>query len=141
MKNITNIFKLYYTKTEYQKIKKAKIMIVGCGGLGSNIANMLVRSGFINIVLIDFDRVELKNINRQLFYLKDIGKSKVETLKKNLLMINPKAKIKAINKMIDEKKLEKLIKKLKPHIVVEAVDKECFKRTIFETSLKLGKLL
>lgn len=138
-RDINEIFKIYYTEKEYQMIRRAKVMIVGCGGLGSNIANMLVRSGFINIIIVDFDKVELKNLNRQQFYINDVGKLKVEVIKKRLLMINPKAKIYSVNEMIDEKKLEKLIKKFKPDIVVEAVDKEWIKRMIFETSLKLGK--
>ncbi len=141
MNSINDIFKIYYTPQQLKKLKKARIMIIGCGGLGSNIANMLIRSAFINIMLIDYDKVELKNLNRQQFYPQDIGEAKAEVLKKRLLNINPYAKIETVIDIIDEKKLKKLIKKFKPDIIVEAVDKAGFKKVIFETSLKLNKTI
>lgn len=139
--NINQIFKLYFREDELKKIQDSTIMIVGCGGLGSNIANILIRTGFMKLILIDYDVVELKNLNRQQYYPCDVGKPKVEVLKKNLLKINPKAKINAIKDMINEKKLKDIIKRFKPDIIVEAVDKEWTKMMIFETSVKLNKNL
>lgn len=67
----------------------AKIHIVGCGSVGSTIAENLVRCGIKNIVLWDFDTVEARNIVNQMFRQQDVGKSKVEALKDILCDINP----------------------------------------------------
>lgn len=60
-------------KPIYEKLKAARIGIAGLGGLGSNIAAALARSGVGKLTVADFDRVELSNINRQLYSLKHIG--------------------------------------------------------------------
>lgn len=63
-------------------LQKAKILIIGCGGLGSNVAVFLAASGVGNIELIDFDVVTVSNLHRQVFYgLNDVGKPKVSCLK------------------------------------------------------------
>ena len=67
----------------------AKIHIVGCGSVGSTIAENLARCGIKNMVLWDFDTVEAHNIVNQMFRQQDVGKSKVEALKDILCDINP----------------------------------------------------
>lgn len=67
----------------------AKIHIVGCGSVGSTIAENLARCGVKNMVLWDFDTVEAHNIVNQMFRQQDVGKSKVEALKDILCDINP----------------------------------------------------
>lgn len=67
----------------------AKIHIVGCGSVGSTIAENLARCGVKNMVLWDFDTVETHNIVNQMFRQQDVGKSKVEALKDILCDINP----------------------------------------------------
>ena len=67
----------------------AKIHIVGCGSVGSTIAENLARCGVKNMVLWDFDTVEAHNIVNQMFRQQDVGKSKVESLKDILCDINP----------------------------------------------------
>lgn len=71
------------------KLKDKKVGIAGCGGLGSNVAQMLVRSGIRKLVLADFDRVQESNLNRQFFFTKQIGAEKVYALKDNLQLISP----------------------------------------------------
>ncbi len=66
-----------------------RIGIAGCGGIGSNAAGMLVRSGAVDLVLADFDRVEPGNLNRQFFFADQIGMSKPKALQANLRRINP----------------------------------------------------
>lgn len=66
-----------------------KIHIVGCGSVGSTIAENLARCGVKNMVLWDFDTVEAHNIVNQMFRQQDVGKSKVEALKDILCDINP----------------------------------------------------
>lgn len=66
-----------------QKLQNAKVLIVGCGGLGGPIAVQLAASGIGALHLVDFDTVDVTNLHRQVFYsLKDVGKSKAEVLSK-----------------------------------------------------------
>lgn len=139
MKKFRKMLLNYFSLSQLKKIIDNKILIIGCGGLGSNIANILIRCGFEKIVLADFDIINFKDLNRQVFFQNQIGKEKTSELKKNLLLINKDAKIKIINGRIDEYKLEKIIRDEKIDIVVEAVDDEKTKKIIFEKSLFLNK--
>ena len=67
----------------------SRIHIVGCGSVGSTVAENLVRCGVTNLTLWDFDHVEAHNIVNQMFRQKDIGKPKVEALADILTEINP----------------------------------------------------
>lgn len=77
---------------EFFKPDNTRIHIIGCGSVGSTLAENLVRCGVTNITLWDFDVVESHNICNQMFREKDIGKPKVEVLKEILLEINPDIK-------------------------------------------------
>lgn len=68
---------------------KSKIHIIGCGSVGSTIAENLARCGVKNFVLYDFDTVEAHNIVNQMFTQEQVGKPKVEALKEILISINP----------------------------------------------------
>lgn len=127
-----DILSNYLSLEDIRKIEKTKIIIIGCGGLGSNIAKALVRTGFLKITIIDFDIVELKNLNRQDFYIDQVGMKKTEALKENLLKINNEALIETLNLKITEENIEVL---KQADIVVEAVDREEYKRMIFEYCL------
>ena len=62
-----------------QKLKKASVLIIGIGGLGSSVIQYLNAAGIGKIGIVDYDKVELSNLNRQLIYKKsDLGKSKVD---------------------------------------------------------------
>ena len=80
---------------DYEKIRKLSAIIVGVGGVGSVCAEMLVRCGFGKLILYDYDKIELANMNR-LFYTPDqIGMTKVEAAQQTLLNINPDVEIEA----------------------------------------------
>lgn len=81
-------------------LKTSTVGIAGCGGLGSNIAVTLVRAGVGKIIIADYDKVEPSNLNRQFFFLEDIGRYKVEAIQKYLLQINPRVKIRAVKRAI-----------------------------------------
>lgn len=83
----------YLNTEQIKKIQKHKIGIGGAGGLGSNIAMMLVRSGFKKFDILDSDIIEPSNLNRQQFFVNEIGNIKVNTLKERLFDINPDLKI------------------------------------------------
>ncbi len=103
-----------------EKINNHKIGIAGCGGLGSNIAMMLVRSGVSNLVLVDYDKVELSNLNRQHFFQEDIGKNKTDALHDILNKINPYLNIIPINQRLLNENIFKVFKDCS--IIVEAFD-------------------
>lgn len=72
-----------------EKLKNARVAVAGLGGLGSNIAVMLARSGVGHIRLIDYDMVDVTNLNRQVYNIPQIGKYKTEALRDILMEINP----------------------------------------------------
>lgn len=85
--------RLYIPSNEQEIIKNTPILVGGCG-LGSNIAECMLRLGFESITLVDGDKVELSNLNRQNYVGVDIGKQKSEQIYERLKSINPQANIK-----------------------------------------------
>ncbi len=73
-----------HTPGVHAKIKHATVGIAGVGGLGSNIAIALARTGVGQLIIVDFDIVEPSNLNRQQFFVDQIGLPKVEALKQHL---------------------------------------------------------
>ncbi|MGT2961398.1 HesA/MoeB/ThiF family protein [Streptococcus caballi] len=93
---------IYYNYWEVQeRLKNAKVLLLGCGGTGSIAGVNLARIGFGHITVVDFDTVELSNLNRQMFKYSDVGKKKSEVLEEQLKAINPFIKVKSIHKKID----------------------------------------
>jgi sulfur carrier protein ThiS adenylyltransferase len=84
----------------YEVLQNATVGIAGCGGLGSNAAVALARAGIGALILVDFDRVEASNLNRQYYFQTDIGQKKVEALSRHLLAINPAVHLTLINRKI-----------------------------------------
>ncbi|PID47542.1 MAG: thiamine biosynthesis protein ThiF [Proteobacteria bacterium] len=106
---------------EQFRLFKAHVCIVGCGGLGGNVAELLARIGVGKLTLIDRDSFCEHNLNRQNFSnLNTLHVKKVDVLKENLLLINPALKIHKKPKYLDEKNIDKLLKKA--HVVVDCVD-------------------
>ena len=78
-----------YTPEMYEKITNASVAIAGLGGLGSNVAVMLARAGVGHLLLVDFDTVDMTNLNRQVYTCEHLGKKKTEALAEILRNINP----------------------------------------------------
>ena len=77
-----------------EKLKDSKVAVFGLGGVGSFVCEGLARSGVGNFVLVDFDKVDESNINRQLIAtVKTIGMHKVDLMRERILEINPEAKV------------------------------------------------
>ena len=90
-------------------LKRKRIFVAGAGGLGSNVCVMLTRAGLGNITVIDFDRVEASNLNRQYYFRDQIGTAKVIALKENLLRINPNLQISTIEEKLTASNCAELI--------------------------------
>lgn len=120
-----------------QILAKAKISILGCGGLGSNIAMALARSGLGEIHIYDFDKVEYSNLNRQNFDQNDLGKSKVGQTKKKIEETIPYTKVFANNLFITKENLDEISQKT--DIFIEAFDKKEMKSLVFEYFLGKDK--
>lgn len=92
-----------------EKIQNAHILVVGCGGLGNAAAPLLVAAGIGEVTLVDFDVIDLSNLQRQIhFETADVGLSKVETLANHLAALNGHVKINAIHQKADEELLIRL---------------------------------
>lgn len=78
-----------HTREVQEKLSKASVAVAGLGGLGSNIAVCLARIGVGHLHLVDFDRVDLTNLNRQQYFTDQIGRYKTEALMETLERINP----------------------------------------------------
>jgi sulfur carrier protein ThiS adenylyltransferase len=76
-------------------LSKKTVAVAGCGGLGSNAAVALARAGIGRLILADNDMVELSNLNRQYFFLGDVGKRKTGAISAHLLAINPDLRVEA----------------------------------------------
>ncbi|MBU1020672.1 MAG: ThiF family adenylyltransferase [Firmicutes bacterium] len=82
------------SQNDFERLSSLNVLIVGVGGLGGNVANGLVRLGVKQFKLVDYDRFDLSNLNRQLFSnIDNVGKYKVEVVKNELLKIHPKCMI------------------------------------------------
>jgi adenylyltransferase/sulfurtransferase len=93
-----------------QKLLQTKVVIVGCGGLGSTAAVYLASSGIGTINLVDYDAVDVSNLHRQVFYkTKDIGKPKVEVLTEHIKSISPFVKVSYTNKAVSKENVFDLI--------------------------------
>jgi molybdopterin/thiamine biosynthesis adenylyltransferase len=123
-----------------EKIKKAKILIVGAGGLGCPVSEFLTRAGVGEIGIIDNDVVDISNIHRQSLYdISDLKRSKVQSAKRKLKKINPNTLVKTYNLRLNESNALKIIKKY--DYIVDGSDNFKTKFLINDISLKLKKFL
>lgn len=120
-------------------LRTVRIGVIGAGGLGSNCAAHLIRSGFADLVLADADTVEPSNLNRQYFTLAQLGSPKALALRENLLAINPAARIEAHHLHVDAQNMPGLFDTC--DAVVEAVDDPRTKKLIIETMARKNRLL
>lgn len=83
--------------SNYEDIKTFSIAVVGVGGVGSITAEMLTRCGIGRLILFDYDKVEMANMNRLFFQPHQAGLSKVEAAAETLMRINPDVDIHTYN--------------------------------------------
>lgn len=121
----------------FNTIRLKTIAIIGLGGVGGTVAEALFRSGFTNLILIDFDQVDYSNLNRQLLYnLEDISKLKSECAKKHLLNINQDSSLLSLNFKVDETSLNEYLKPYHIDFIIDAIDDVKGKIAIAKYSLE-----
>ena len=123
-----------------EKLKKAKVCILGLGGLGSNVAVLLARSGIGYLKLVDFDIVEASNLNRQQYRISHIGIKKTEAMKSIIKEINPFVEIETLDIKVDRENIYSIVGDIE--IVVEAFDRaETKAMTLEELLAKKNKIV
>ncbi len=128
-----------------EKIKKSSVILIGCGGLGTSAAQYLTMTGIGRIKIVDPEKVELSNLNRQTLLLEeDIGIKKTEAIIKTLKKINPCAKLDIVNTKVQKNNIDQLLGNYK--IVLDCTDnfksrylinQFCFKNKKFLVSAAL----
>jgi sulfur carrier protein ThiS adenylyltransferase len=116
------------------RLAASSVAIIGCGGLGSNAAAMLLRSGVRTLTLIDFDRVEESNLNRQLYFRDQLGRPKVEALAETLLRIDPDARLTLIAERVTAENVAGLVGGA--DVIIEAVDRAETKAMIVNACMR-----
>ena len=129
----------YLTPEERAALESVRVGIAGAGGLGSNCAMHLVRSGVKHITIADFDVVNESNLNRQFFFRDQLGQKKVEAIKANLLRIEPDADIRAVDMRLDASSAREVFADC--GIVVEAFDAVDAKVMLVSAFASSGKKL
>ena len=120
-----------------EKLAKSHVVIIGCGALGTTIANNLARSGIGHIRIIDRDLVELNNLQRQnLFDEEDIGFPKASNAAKKLRKINSDIKIDCIVDDVNHENIENIIKDM--DVVLDGTDNMLIRFLINDACVKRG---
>jgi sulfur carrier protein ThiS adenylyltransferase len=122
-----------HTPGVHQTLKKATVGIAGLGGLGSSCAFALCRMGVGTLVLADFDVVEPSNLNRQQYFVDQIGMYKTEATEVNLAKANPYVKVETHCIALDESNIPVVFRGAP--VVVEAFDRADMKAMIIRTVL------
>lgn len=116
------------------KLSGYKVGIAGAGGLGSNCAVALVRCGLKNLVVADFDVVQDSNLNRQYYFLDQLGMKKVAALEQNLNRIATGLQLQMVDKKLEPADIIALFKNC--DVIVEAFDDKAQKQMLIETVIE-----
>ena len=123
-----------------RKIFKAKVLIIGVGGLGCPIILYLANSGVGNLGIIDDDKIDLSNLNRQILFTRnDIGKFKVDVAKKKIKEIDKKINVKIFKKKINKSNIKNIFRNY--DIICDGTDNFTSRYLINDNCLKMGKIL
>jgi sulfur carrier protein ThiS adenylyltransferase len=117
-----------------ERLRNKSVGIAGCGGLGSNCAVALARSGIGRLVIADFDAVSAGNLDRQYYFLDQVGRKKVEALKENIRRIDPRVEVTAVDRRLDPDSVSEVFRDCQ--VIVEAFDRAEMKKMLIETVLE-----
>jgi len=116
-----------------EALRLSSVGIAGAGGLGSTVAVALARAGVGRLVIADFDRIEPSNLNRQQYFVDQIGRVKVEALKETLLRVNPFSIYEVHEVRITRRNAPAIFRSV--DVLVEAFDKAEAKEMLIEACL------
>ena len=131
--------KEYFSPRQRHRLAAACVGIAGAGGLGSNVAVHLVRSGIGRLVVVDFDRVTPSNLNRQFYFVDQVGLPKVQALATNLKRINPGLEIASLNVRLDASNVVGIFESCE--VIVEALDEVQGKKMMADAFIADPRLL
>jgi len=129
----------HFTDDQIRHLASVCVGIAGAGGLGSNAAANLVRSGICRLMVADFDRVAPSNLNRQFFFIDQVGMKKVTALEANLKRINPGLEMQTWDIRLDAGNVGHVFEHC--HIIVEALDRAQDKKMMADTFMADPRLL
>lgn len=130
-----NILEARHGKERQKKFSQCSVALCGLGGLGSNIAIALARAGIGRLHLIDFDRVDISNIGRQQYFLKQVGMYKTEAIMQILHEINPYCDVITDNAKLCSDNISKLLQS--DDIICEAFDNPESKSELIDTVIEV----
>ena len=123
-------------ETNFKKIQEKTVLIVGLGGVGGYATESLVRSGIKNLILIDHDKIDITNINRQIISTSNnIGNNKVDEFKKRILEINPECNIITHNLFLDNSSKD-ILNNYKIDYIIDCCDSIEAKKLLIDYSLE-----
>lgn len=123
----------HFSVGQIQQLASVRVGIAGAGGLGSNVAAHLVRSGIRRLVIADFDRVAPSNLNRQFYFADQVGMKKIDALEVNLRRIDPDLELETLDLRLTAENTGRLFATCE--IVVEALDRAQDKKMMAECFL------
>ena len=121
------------------KIESVRVGIAGAGGLGSNLAMSLVRTGFTKLKIVDFDVVEAQNLDRQFYFADQVGMYKIDALAQNLLQINDHLDLSVEERKIERTEFEQIFNCCE--IVAECLDLPEYKCALVSELMHTDKLI
>ncbi len=128
--------KLLIGEENLKKLNNTKVLVVGVGGVGGECVISLVRSGIQNITVIDFDKVDITNINRQVVaYHSTIGMDKVDVIEKMIKDINPQSNVSKYKAFLDKDNIKEIFDKEEPQFVIDCCDSKETKKEIIRECL------
>ncbi len=116
-----------------KRLKTKTVGIAGAGGLGSNSAMALARSGIGNLVIADFDTIDMSNLNRQYYFYEQIGKMKVLALKENIKLVDSNVKVRSFSIKLESHHITDIFKDC--DVIIEAFDLQEMKDMLINTVL------
>lgn len=122
------------------KLKNAKVLVIGAGGLGCPVLQYIATAGVGTIGIVDFDRIEIHNLHRQILYTEDqVGLSKASTAKARVQQLNPLINVMALEEKVTIENASRIIAPF--DIVVDGSDNFGTRYLVNDTCVTLGKTL
>ena len=127
------------TEKDQERVREARVMIIGVGGMGSALAIILARTGFSHFLIVDPEVFEPSNMNRQICcFIDTLGKPKVEVLKQEILRINPWAEVQVLQKALTLDEVKRLIAEWKPDVVAAEADDVAYSAKVIRLATGMG---